>query len=128
MSKQLKRSRMVCLPPTSAATSMDIPWSEWSSTLASHSWCLTMKVKGSAVNLVPCDCGMLGAPVGGDLCELRGRPQGPARILHGVLARAVSPYGPRADQGRSPSHVGNRPTADLRLPRGLLRSPGAALR
>src|SRR5437660_8211033 len=52
---------------------MDTPWSEWSSTLASHSWCLTMKVKGSAVNLVPCDCGMLGAPVG----DLREPIEGP---------------------------------------------------
>src|SRR3954470_12714430 len=29
-----------------------------------------MKVRGSAVNVVPCDCGILSAPVGGDLCKL----------------------------------------------------------
>src|ERR1700692_3912056 len=48
-----------------------------------------MKVRGSAVNLVPCDCGMLGAPVG-DLREpIEGAP--PSQEFFRSDARKAKP-------------------------------------
>jgi len=40
------------LPATSAVTAMATPWSAWSWMLPSHSSCLTVNVRGPAVNLV----------------------------------------------------------------------------